>query len=167
MINNKMRLTMNEKTFRQNLVDSLTGENAHASLESAIKNLKPENRNAIPSPGLHSIWQQLEHIRITQEDIVQYILDPDWKSPSWPEGHWPEKSSTATQKMWENSIKQCNDDLKKLVSIINDTKIDLTSVIPHTKNHTYLREILIVIDHNSYHIAQIIQTRKTLGDWKG
>jgi uncharacterized damage-inducible protein DinB len=161
----RRRLTMNEHTFRQNLIDILTGENAHVSLASTLKNLKPENRDVIPSPGLHSIWQQLEHIRICQEDIVQYILDPNWKSPSWPEGYWPDKNSTATEKMWIESINRFNDDLQKLVSIINDPKIDLTSIIPHTKKHTYLREVLIVIDHNSYHTAQIVQTRKTLDDW--
>ena len=157
---------MNEKTFRQNLVDALTGKNAHLSLASAIKNLKPENRNVRPSPEIHSVWEQLEHIRICQEDIVEYILDPKWKSPQWPEGYWPDKNSTPTEKMWENTVKWYNDDLKKLVSIINDPKIDLTSVIPHTKNHTYLREVLIVIDHNSYHTAQIVQTRKTIVDWE-
>jgi uncharacterized damage-inducible protein DinB len=156
---------MNEKTFRQHLIDALTGENAHISLEAAIKNLKPENRNAIPSPGLHSIWQQLEHIRICQEDIVQYILDPNWKSPKWPEGYWPDTNIKATNEMWENAVNLYNSDLKKLTDIINDPKIDLTSVIPHTKNHTYLREVLILIDHNSYHTAQIVQTRKTFGDW--
>lgn len=157
---------MKETNFRKELVSALTGENAHASLTSALQNLKPGNRNRRPTPELHSVWELLEHIRICQEDIVQYILDPEWKSPEWPEGYWPDRNFTLTEKMWENSIKWFNDDLEKLVNIINDSKIDLTSVIPHTKNHTYLREILIVLDHNSYHTAQIIDTRKSLGDWE-
>ena len=156
---------MNEKNLRENLTDALTREQAHISLESALKNLKPENRNLRPSSGNHSVWQLLEHIRICQEDIVQYILNPDWKSPDWPEGYWPKKIDKVQDKEWNKSILKFNDDLKKLIAIVEDESIDLTSIIPHTKNHTYLREILIVIDHNSYHTAQIVQTRKEIGNW--
>lgn len=155
---------MNEQTFRQNLIDVLTGENAHVSLESALKNLKPENRIKHPSPEIHSCWELLEHIRISQEDILQYTINPDWVSPKWPYGYWPENKNI-TDDEWQNSINKFNKDLQKLVELIKDETIDLTSVIPHTENHTYLREILLVIDHNSYHTAQIVQTRKALEDW--
>jgi hypothetical protein len=46
-----------------------------------------------------------------------------------------------------------------------DEKIDLTSIIPHTKEHTYLREILLIADHNAYHLGQIVIVRKLLKDW--
>lgn len=156
---------MNEKIFRENLINALTKEQAHLSLETALQNLKPGNRTARPAPDLHSVWELLEHMRITQEDILQYTIDPKWKSPSWPEGHWPEKNDSVSEEEWSNSISKFNDDLQEFVKIVNDESIDLTAVIPHTKTHTYLREILIVIDHNSYHTAQIVQTRKALGDW--
>jgi uncharacterized damage-inducible protein DinB len=156
---------MDDKIFRKALIDSLTSEDAHLSVESAIKDLKSENRNRKPSAVLHSVWQQLEHIKICQEDILQYILDPNWKSPAWPEGYWPKKIGEISDGEWSNLFNKFRNDLQKLVNIISDSRIDLTSIIPHTKNHTYLREILIVIDHNSYHTAQIIHTRKILEDW--
>jgi uncharacterized damage-inducible protein DinB len=157
---------MNEKVFRESLINALTGEQAHLSLKSALNNLKPQNRNIHPSANLHSVWEQLEHIRICQEDIVQYILNLNWKSPDWPEGYWQKKDGKISNKEWENSISKFNNDLRQLVKIVKDKSIDLTSIIPHTKNHTYLREILILIDHNSYHTAQIVQTRKLIGDWE-
>ncbi len=156
---------MNEKVFRENLINVLTKEQAHLSLKSVLKSLKAENRNKKPSPDFHSVWQLLEHIRITQEDIVQYILNPDWKSPEWPEGYWSKENGEISDEEWNSSISKFDDDLQKLVDIIKDENIDLTSVIPHTKNHTYLREILIVIDHNSHHTGQIIAVRKMIGDW--
>lgn len=156
---------MNEKVFRENLINALTKEQAHISLKSALKNLKPENRNKKPSADVHSVWELLEHIRIAQEDIVQYILNPDWISPEWPKFYWPKEKAKISDDEWNNSISKLYNDLQKLVDIIKDEKTDLTSVIPHTKNHTYLREILIVIDHNSHHAGQIISTRKMIGDW--
>ena len=156
---------MNEKILRDNLVDALTVEQAHLSLESSLKNLKPVNRTVRPAPDLHSVWELLEHMRITQEDILQYILDPNWVSPSWPEGHWPEKTDNISDKEWNESIAKFKADHQQLIKMVKDQSVDLTSVIPHTKKHTFLREILIVIDHNSYHTAQIVEARKALGDW--
>jgi len=156
---------MYEKVFRKSLISALTKEQAHLSLKSALENLKPENRNIKPSPDLHSVWQLLEHIRIAQEDIVQYIINPDWKSPEWPEGYWTKGNYKISDEEWNKSISKFDEDLQKLVDIVKDENIDLTSVIAHTKNHTYLREILIVIDHNSHHIGQIIAIRKMIGDW--
>ena len=104
---------MNEKIFRENLINALTKEQAHLSLKSAIKNLKPENRNKKPSPDFHSVWQLLEHLRITQEDIVQYILNPDWKSPEWPEGYWPKGNDKISDEEWNKSISKFDSDLQK------------------------------------------------------
>ncbi len=157
---------MNEKIFRKELVNALTVEQAHLSLKSALNNLTPENRTRRPANEPHSVWELLEHIRITQEDILQYIKDPEWVSPDWPEGYWPKKNENISDDEWNNCISNFNNDLEELVKIIKDETIDLTSIIPHTKEHTYLREILIIIDHNSYHMAQIIQVRKHIGDWQ-
>lgn len=157
---------MNEKIFRKELVNALTVEQAHLSFKTALNNLTPENRTRRPANEPHSVWELLEHIRITQEDILQYIKDPEWVSPDWPEGYWPKKNENISDDEWNNCISNFNNDLEELVKIIKDETIDLTSIIPHTKEHTYLREILIIIDHNSYHMAQIIQVRKHIGDWQ-
>ena len=57
-------------------------------------------------------------------------------------------------------------DLGEVVTLVKNPEIDLTSAIPHGEGRTYLREILLVAAHNSYHLGQIVQTRKLLGDWK-
>ena len=46
-----------------------------------------------------------------------------------------------------------------------NTKIDLLATIPHGTGQTYLREILLVADHNAYHIGQIVALRRRLGIW--
>jgi hypothetical protein len=52
-----------------------------------------------------------------------------------------------------------------VIELARDTGLDLTAAIPHGEGRTYLREILLVVDHNAYHIGQIVQIRKALGDW--
>jgi uncharacterized damage-inducible protein DinB len=157
---------MDETTLRKNLIELLQGGHAHVSTEKALEGIKAELRNARPADGLHSVWEELEHMRIAQEDILHYTLDAGWKSPDWPEGYWPAKTETVTDRMWSDSLSEFFADLQELIDVVQDSGLDLTAKIPHGEGRTYLRQILLVADHNAYHLGQIVQTRKALGDWK-
>lgn len=157
---------MNDKILREHLVKLLEGKQAHVSFKETLKNINPKVRSTRPSKNTHSVWELLEHMRIAQEDILNYILDASWKSPDWPESYWPSPDFDPSDEIFEKSVSAFLSDLDAIIGLAKDEKIDLTSGIPHAKQHTYLREILIVADHNSYHLGQIIETRKMLGDWK-
>jgi len=156
---------MDEKTLRQDLVELLDGGNAYAPLKTALAHLKPENRSLRPSAGAHSIWEELGHMRIAQEDILRYTLDPLWESPVWPEGYWPAANSKPTARMWSATMKLFFADLDELKALVRNPRFDLTSKIPHGEGRTYLRQVLLTADHNAYHLGQIVMLRKLLGDW--
>lgn len=156
---------MNNSTLRQNLIELLRGGHAHVTPEQALKDLNPTLRNARPAEGLHSIWEELEHLRIAQEDILRYTLDASWVSPDFPEGYWPKEAGELTGEAWGASVAAFFADLEAVIEMVEDRNLDLTSEIPHGEGRTYLREILLVADHNAYHLGQIVQTRKALGDW--
>lgn len=156
---------MNDTTIRKSLSELLSGRNAHLDLKDAVKGLKPELRNIKPAEDIHSVWELVEHIRIGQNDIVEYIFNPEWKSPKWPEEYWPGNKGMISDNDWKESLKKIDEDTAALSALINDEKIDLSAVIPHTDSHTYLREILLTADHNSYHTAQIVLVRKLLNNW--
>ena len=157
---------MDDAILRENLVELLRGKQAHVSVRQAIEAVKPELRHARQQPGVHSVWEDLEHMRIAQEDILRYTLDPAWQSPDWPGGYWPPAADRVTDEMWEASVKAFFADLEEVITLVSDANIDLTATIPHGEDKTYLREVLLVADHNAYHLGQIVQTRKLLGDWK-
>ena len=156
---------MGDERLRKDLIELLKGGHAHASAERIIQGISHRARQTRPSAGSHTIWELLEHARLAQEDILRYTLDPDWVSPKFPEGYWPGDSKPPTESDWDNSVANFLRDLGDVIKIVEDDRIDLTAVIPHTEGHTYLREILLVTDHNSYHLGQIAQIRKELGDW--
>jgi len=156
---------MNDSILRQNLVELLRGGQAHVTPEQALDGLAPALRNARPAAGLHSVWEELEHIRICQEDILRYTLDASWTSPAFPEGHWPKETDDLTEEAWTASVAAFFTDLEAVIKLVEDQSPDLTSEIPHGEGRTYLREILLVADHNAYHLGQIVQIRKALGDW--
>jgi hypothetical protein len=158
---------MNENNLRNNLVELLEGGHAHSTVEAALKGINRKNVNIRPEGMEHSVWELLEHMRIAQEDILRYTLDPDWVSPEFPTGYWPANPEQMTDADWNKTVSGFLSDLKEAIALVKDTSIDLTSEIPHGEVRTYLREILLIADHNAYHMGQIIQTRKALGDWQG
>ena len=156
---------MKDKNLRKDLLELLRGGSAHVSIKKALSDINPELRNFRPEPNLHSIYEELEHMRIAQEDIYRYTIHEGWESPEWPNGYWPDNNNHLNEEIWESTYNRFFNDLERIIELVNDESIDLTSRIPHGEGRTYLREILLVADHNAYHIGKIVDIRKTLGDW--
>jgi hypothetical protein len=157
---------MNDSTLRKDLVELLEGHAAHVDPKRALADVKPSVRGTRPAPEVHSMWEELEHMRLAQEDILRYTLDASWTSPKWPEGYWPEPVEEVADEQWEASVAAFLRDLDEVRRIVEDPSVDLTAAIPHGEGRTYLREVLLVADHNAYHLGQLLQVRKLLGDWK-
>jgi uncharacterized damage-inducible protein DinB len=158
---------MDDERLRKDVVDLLRGGAAHVRWEQALAGLPPAHRAAPPRRGLHTIWELLEHVRIAQEDILRYATEPGWKSPPWPAGYWPSVKQP-TAKQWKASLAAFRRDLDAVVAMVLDPAVDLSAVIPHGEGgHTYLREALLVADHNAHHLGQVVLARRLLGDWGG
>ena len=157
---------MNDDVLRKSIAELLRGGSAHAAPKASLADVNPKLRHVRPGDDSHSVWEELEHIRLAQEDILQYTLDPNWQSPEWPSGYWPAKVDEVSDEMWNESVQKFSADLTALIDLAMNKDIDLTAEIPHGEGHTYLRELLLAADHNAYHFGQLLQTRKLLGDWK-
>ena len=155
-----------EASLRKHLVDLLAGGNAHAKFEDAVKGLPPKLRGAKPAKFPHSPWMLLEHLRLGQWDILEFSRDPKHVSPNWPSGYWPKTGTPPNAAAWNKSVAQFRRDLKALQKLVANPKTDLFARIPWGNGQTILREVLLVADHNAYHIAQLVDVRRMLGSWK-
>jgi len=156
---------MNDRVLRREILGLLRKGQAHVTVDKAVAGLEPRLRPVRPGAGLHSVWEELEHIRIAQEDILRYALDPAWKSPEWPGGYWPGEGMAPSEAIWERTLSRFQADLDEVCGLVEDPARDLTAEIPHGEGRTYLRQVLLVADHNAYHAGEIVQARKLLGAW--
>lgn len=155
-----------DQALREQLLALLTGGNAHADFEKAIKNLPAELRGKTPKGAEHSPWQLLEHMRIAQWDILEFSRDDKHKSPKWPDEYWPATPAPPDDKAWDKSVRAFRRDLKAMCALVDDPATDLYAKIPHGSGQSILREALLVADHNAYHVGQLILVRRLLGAWK-
>ena len=154
-----------DDVVRQHLLKLLRGGNAHMTFDQAINGFPPEAINTLPPGVPYSSWHLLEHIRTTQWDILEFVRDPDHVSPAWPEGHWPPKGQEADGPRWQDTIQAFRSDMEALEAMVQDPATDLYAGLPHAAGYTVLREILLVADHNAYHIGEFAVLRQIMGTW--
>jgi hypothetical protein len=150
----------------EHVLNLLKMKGAHMNFEDAVADFPEQQINTFPPNVPYTIWHLIEHLRITQWDILEYTRDPQHKSPEWPAGYWLPRDAKADLKMWNQSIEQFRRDLKAMQEIIADPKTDLLIPIPHGYGgHTVLREALLLADHNAYHVGELGILRQVIGAW--
>ncbi|MES2220755.1 MAG: DinB family protein [Acidobacteriota bacterium] len=155
-----------DHSVRRELSAFLRGDQAHASLDAAIKDMPASLIDKKPEGSPHNAWQMLEHIRITLHDLFEFCTNPKYQALQWPEGYWPKEESPKFAKSWDQCVAEIHKDLKALDQLIQDPGTNLITKIPWGENQNILREILLAGDHTSYHVGQLILLRKQLGAWK-
>ncbi len=155
-----------DKMLREHLIALMDEGYAHMMLDDAVKKFPQERINDIFPNGQYSAWGLLEHIRLTQWDILDFIRNSGYKDRKWPNDYWPKKGKKATKKDWDNTIAQIKKDHNELRKIVKDPKTDLyAKLLPQGTGQTTLREILVVSDHNSYHLGEFGIMRQVMGTW--
>jgi DinB family protein len=152
-----------DAALRKQVADFLSSPHAHADFDSAIRNFPGKLRGRKPAGSEYSAWQLLEHMRIAQWDILEFSRNPKHVSPKWPEGYWPKSAAPSDDAAWNRSIRQFRADVKAMQRLV--MRGDLFAPFPHGDGQTLLREALLVIDHNAYHLGQLVLVRKLLGAW--
>ena len=158
-----MNTTNPDQSLRKHLVTLLDADTAHIKFDDAVKDFPEALRGKRPAGGPHSPWELLEHLRITQSDILEFTRDAKHVSPEFPTGYWPSGEAPPTETAWDESVDAFRADLQALIVLTGDEAIDLHSRVAHGDGQTVLREILLTADHNAYHVGQLMMVRRILG----
>jgi len=151
--------------YREQLSRLLAWDDAHVGFDAVVADI-PANLRATQPPGLpYSPWQLLEHLRITQRDILEFCQNPLYEERKWPDDYWPASPGPSSSSEWDDSVSGFRRDRKALQKLAADPQIDLAARIPHGQGQTYLRELVLVADHTSYHLGELVIVRRLLGIW--
>ena len=152
--------------IRDLLSNALAWQDAHATFDDVVAGIPAEARGTQPAGLPYSAWQLVEHLRITQRDILDFCVDANYTEKNWPDDYWPSSPAPASAAAWNGSIRAFVADRKALQTLAADTSLDLEAKIPRGSGQTYLRELVLVIDHSAYHVGQLVLVRRLLGVWK-
>ena len=152
--------------LRNQLVLLLRGGQAHMTFDDAVADL-PEWAINERAPNVdYTPWHLIEHLRRTQVDMLRYIEDPvGYESPPWPVGYWPGRTETTDAAGFARSCAEFRADQAAMEVIALDDRRDLTAVLEGTPGHTPLRCLMIIGNHNSYHLGEFGSMRQVMGSW--
>jgi len=151
--------------LRKHLVVLMDGRGAHVDVETVLGKLSFEDVSKKPNGAPRTLWEVFEHLRIAQEDIVEFSRDPDHESPEFPKGYWPSDAAPKDEDAWKRSIESFRRELETMKAMVLDPGVDLFAKIPHGDGQTILREATLIADHNAYHLGQMVLMMKMLGLW--
>ena len=151
--------------LRAQLGRILSWQDAHVGFEKAVEGLAPKFRGVRPEGSPHSAWEIVEHLRLTQHDILDFCRNPKYEELNWPDDYWPKSPAPPSDRAWDDSISAFREDREAMEALAMDESVDLFAKIPHGSGQTYIREILLVADHNAYHLGQLVTVRRQLGAW--
>ena len=156
---------MDTQAMRDLLIAVLDARGAHMSFDEAVEDFPEDAINRRPPNVTYTPWHLLEHLRITQADILDYVRNSGYVEPNWPADYWPAPDALATQAQFDATVASFRTDLAALRALVADPATDVLAVIPNTPGHTIEREIRIVADHNAYHIGEFAILRQVMGTW--
>ncbi|KAA0993670.1 DinB family protein [Dyadobacter aurulentus] len=159
-----------EKHERGKLAEELTmlieKGNAHVSFWDAIGGLPAQLRGAVPKNLPYSIWQLVEHLRITQKDILEFSESEAYQEKEWPKDYWTPALEQIDEETWENSLAEIREDQQQFIALLRNEENDLFTPFSWGEGQSLLREAMLIADHNSYHTAEIVVIRRLLNAWK-
>jgi hypothetical protein len=159
--------TADDTLLREHLVALLKGGQAHATVTDAVSGFPPDRIGERPADIPYSAWQLLEHIRIALHDLLEFATNSEYVELEWPSAYWPKNAAPVTDESWNSTIKAIQADMKSFEVLVRSPNSNLYATIPWGKNgETLLREVLLAVDHTSYHVGELILLRRMLGTWK-
>jgi len=156
----------NDQQIRLQIAKLLDWGDAHVDFRTAVDDFPEDLRGEVPPGFSRSGWELLEHMRIALWDIVEFTKDARHKSPPWPDGYWPPLRTPPQEEAWQQSVQSFDDLVEEMRGLILDRHRPLLEPLPRGQGQTLMREALLLADHNSYHLGQLVQLRKALKAWK-
>jgi hypothetical protein len=154
-----------DEVLRRELLALLDGGNAHMSFEEVVAGFPMEYINSKLPSTPYSFWHFVEHIRITQWDILEFVRNPGHVSPLYPQGYRPRPDETTDERGWRKSCESVIGDLIALKAVVRDPAANFFAPIPHAPDYTLFREIVLAADHNAYHIGELAIMRQVMDIW--
>lgn len=154
-----------DQDLRRRLVVALQGGRAHITFDKAVARLDDSLRGRKPRGLPYSPWQQVEHIRICQADMLGYTRDPKHPELKWPDNYWPKNPAPPSRAAWDRSLKAYRADRQAFCDLVMDPGIDVLGPIAHDPEINVVHMALLTVQHTSYHLGQLLVLRRLLGAW--
>jgi uncharacterized damage-inducible protein DinB len=154
---------MDLNKFEQALQRSIFGKYTHIDPLKAIQGLTPETASMVPSKGIHSCWHLLYHIVYWQELMLSALRG---EKVDWPKNNdlsWRSSNLFKKPVAWTKLVQTYEKGLNEAEGQVK--KVELFEDLPSWPKVPPFAAIMVIAQHNSFHLGEIVATRQALGIW--
>ena len=149
--------------MKEQLVKHLKGGEAFMPISEMLEKITYSELGTRSAGLPYSFYEIFCHIRFTQKDILDYCTQSDYASQDWPDEYWPKEQAPEDQAAWDRVKNDYFTERQALEDLILSPDTVLSNTVPSGGSHTFFREILLVIEHTSYHSGQLLILLRHLG----
>ncbi|HLA55914.1 MAG TPA: DinB family protein [Flavobacterium sp.] len=127
------------------------------TLVGTLKNLTPAQAAQKKYPGRNSIWEITNHLISWRENVLERIKGADIVTPSH-NYFLPVKDTSDAA--WEQTLANLNISQQKWTAFLDNMRdAELSGIYP-PNGHTHYEHIHGIIQHDAYHLGQIVLLAK-------
>ncbi|MFW9861801.1 MAG: DinB family protein [Candidatus Thorarchaeota archaeon] len=142
------------------LAAGLYGKGTHAESLKIVDGISDDQAKERITEHVHSSWEQLFHIVFWQDLCLKAarLEKVDW--PKDGEPSWPAELTTDT---WDDLVARFKSGLEEAKTLSLES--DLAAPMASWADFPVLSSLIVLAQHNSYHLGQIVVNRLTQGTW--
>ena len=97
-------------------------------------------------------------MRLAQKDLLDSCLNARYEHAlTFPDDYWPRSPEPPSLEAWNASVEDFKADRRKVKELVSEAAVDLFATVPAGQGQqTHLRAVLLVADHNAYHLGQLV-----------
>ncbi|WP_298246445.1 DinB family protein [uncultured Christiangramia sp.] len=147
---------MNTSIVKNQIAAHLDGGEAFLPVQNLIDTI-PFNKTGIRPHNLpYSLYELFYHIVFAQKDILDYCVEKNYSAANWPDDYWPVMHKPQNEQEWEDLKTQFLQDRESLRNFITSEENALDDLVLNSTEHTIIRQVMLVIEHNAYHTGQLL-----------
>jgi len=143
------------------LTNGLHGINTHIDPKKAIDGLTSTTAKLTLENEFHSCWDLIHHMVVWQEAIFETIRGNkvDWRKIS-EENNWPSMQFYEDDTNFDKLVEKFLAGIKIAEEFLKE--VDLHKPMPGWSDEPTFQAFIVLLQHNSYHLGQLITVRRTL-----
>jgi len=149
--------------LEKSIKSGLRGKHTHLDPLKAVAGLTPDDARRIPDNGHHSCWHYLYHIVFWQDLMLGALRKESVDWPKSNEPSWPSEEQLVNDDDWDSLVEKFEKGLVEADSLTGS--IESLEDLPAWPKVPPFAGYLVLVQHNAFHIGELVATRQALGLW--
>ncbi|MEL7238048.1 MAG: DinB family protein [Planctomycetota bacterium] len=151
-----MQIGDQANVMRQHVLTLLEGGHTYSHADDVLAGWDASRVGERVAGHSHTAWRLVWHLWFTQGDLLRFAMRDDYKEPEWPAAYWPDGDGPADAFAWDRTVAEFRDGLATAQQLAAGTVETLLQVAPRGDgSQTVLRSLLMIAEHNAYHLGQL------------